>query len=75
MQGGFCCIALQTVHIVNFTQTHYKISQKNYKKILKKAKVQKNKCRYNKCKGHRALCGGGDNFRSVLQNKHQMTLA
>ena len=39
MQGGFCCIASQTVHIVNFTQTHYKIYQKNYKKILKKAKV------------------------------------
>lgn len=38
-QGGFCCIASQTVHIVNFTQTHCKISQKNYKKVFKKAKV------------------------------------
>ena len=39
MQGGFCCIEKPTVHIVNFTQTHYKISQQNYKKVFKKAKV------------------------------------
>lgn len=38
-QCGFCCYAKPTVHIVNFTQTHYKISQKNYKKVFKKAKV------------------------------------
>jgi hypothetical protein len=39
MQGGFCCIAKPTVNIVNFTQTPYKISQQNYKKVFKKAKV------------------------------------
>ena len=39
MQGGFCYYAKPTVNIVNFTQTHYKISQKNYKKVFKKAKV------------------------------------
>lgn len=38
-QGGFCYYAKPTVNIVNFTQTHYKISQKNYKKVFKKAKV------------------------------------
>ena len=39
MQGGFCYYAKQTVNIVNFTQTPYKISQQNYKKVFKKAKV------------------------------------
>lgn len=39
MQGGFCYYAKPTVNIVNFTQTHCKISQKNYKKVFKKAKV------------------------------------
>lgn len=38
-QGGFCYIAKPTVNIVNFTQTPYKISQQNYKKVFKKAKV------------------------------------
>ena len=38
-QGGFCYYAKPTVNIVNFTQTPYKISQKNYKKVFKKAKV------------------------------------
>lgn len=38
-QGGFCYYAKPTVNIVNFTQTPYKISQENYKKVFKKAKV------------------------------------
>ena len=39
--GRFLLLAKPTVNIVNFTQTHYKISQQNYKKFSKRLKFRK----------------------------------